>query len=51
MDDKFISKLPPSVDFWAGIYLVVIGEYTDDLFPRVMSVDEFFKKFVRICFS
>lgn len=27
MDDKYMSKLSPSVDIWAGIYLVVIGKY------------------------
>lgn len=27
MDDKYISKLSPTVDFWAGIYLVIIGKY------------------------
>lgn len=51
MDEKFISKLSPTVDFWAGIYLVVIGEYADDLFPRVMSIDELLNKLVRIRFS
>lgn len=51
MDEKFISKLSPTVDFWAGIYLVVIGEYADDLFPRVRSVDELFNKLAEISFS
>ena len=28
MDDKYMSKLSPTVDFWAGIYLFIIGKYT-----------------------
>lgn len=28
MDDKYVSKLSPTVDFWAGMYLVIIGKYT-----------------------
>lgn len=28
MDDKYTSKLSPTVDFWAGMYLVIIGKYT-----------------------
>lgn len=44
MDEKFISKLSPAVDFWAGIYLVAIGEYADGLIPRVISADELFNK-------
>lgn len=51
MDEKFISKLSPTVDFWAGIYLVVIGEYAADLFPRVMSVDELLNKFNKDSFQ
>lgn len=35
MDSKYISKLSPTVDFCAGMYLVVIGEYSN-LFPCVM---------------
>lgn len=27
MDDKYTSKLSPTVDFWAGMYLVIIGKY------------------------
>lgn len=27
MNDKYMSKLSPTFDLWAGIYLVVIGEY------------------------
>lgn len=30
MDDKYTSKLSPTVDFWAGMYLLVIGEYIVD---------------------
>lgn len=25
-DNKYTSKLSPTVDYWAGMYLVVIGE-------------------------
>lgn len=40
MDDKYMSKLSPTVDFWAGMYLVIIGEYTACLFQchTVLSV-------------
>lgn len=40
MDSKYISKLSPTVDFCAGIYLVVIGEYDNNLFPPVVLTDE-----------
>lgn len=40
MDSKYISKLSPTVDFCAGIYLVVIGEYDNNLFPAVALTDE-----------
>lgn len=42
MDSKYISKLSPTVDFCAGIYLVVIGEYNNLVFPRVMLTDDLF---------
>lgn len=32
MDDKYMSKLSPTVDFWAGMYLMIIGKYIVYLF-------------------
>lgn len=42
MDSKYISKLSPTADFCTGIYLVVIGEYDNNLLPRAMLADELF---------
>lgn len=41
MDSKYISKLSPTVDFCAGMYLVVIGEYNNQ-FPGVTLTDDLF---------
>ena len=35
MEDKYTSKLAPAVDFGAGTFLVVIGEYQVSIYPCV----------------
>lgn len=43
MDDKYMSKLSPTVDLWAGIYLVVIGKYSK-LFYYQLELYRFYWK-------
>lgn len=37
MEEQYISKLHPVVDYGAGVFLLIVGEFLHSLFARSLS--------------